>query len=72
MLGLITTKMGRVETVEELKRRIDDASRYIPLEQLALSPQCGVASDIQGNFLSEDAQWRKLDVMLETSAQVWG
>ena len=72
VLGLITTKMGRVETVDELKRRIDDASRYLPLEQLALSPQCGFASDIHGNLLNDDEQWRKLDVMLETSAQVWG
>ena len=71
VLGLITTKVGRVETVDELKRRIDDASRYIAIEQLALSPQCGFASDIQGNLLSEDEQWRKLDVMLETARQVW-
>ena len=72
VLGLITTKTGRVETVDELKRRIDEASRYLPLAQLALSPQCGFASDIDGNLLSPDDQWRKLDVMLETAAQVWG
>jgi 5-methyltetrahydropteroyltriglutamate--homocysteine methyltransferase len=72
VLGLITTKTGRLETVDELKRRIDEASRYLPLEQLALSPQCGFASDIKGNLLSEDRQWRKLDVMLETARQVWG
>lgn len=72
VLGLITTKTGRVETVDELKRRIDDAARFIPLEQLALSPQCGFASGIAGNLLTEDEQWAKIDVMLETARQVWG
>jgi 5-methyltetrahydropteroyltriglutamate--homocysteine methyltransferase len=72
VLGLITTKVGRLETVDELKRRIEEASRYIPIEQMALSPQCGFASNIPGNLLSEDEQWRKLEVMLETAAQVWG
>jgi 5-methyltetrahydropteroyltriglutamate--homocysteine methyltransferase len=72
VLGLITTKVERVETVDALKRRIDEAARYLPIDQLALSPQCGFASDIRGNAISEDAQWRKLDVMLETARQVWG
>ena len=72
VLGLITTKTGRVETVDELRRRIDEASRYLPIEQLALSPQCGFASGIAGNLLTENEQWRKLDVMLETARQVWG
>jgi len=71
VLGLITTKTGRVETVDELARRIDQASRFIPLDQLALSPQCGFASGIGGNLLTEDEQWRKLDVMLETARKVW-
>ncbi len=71
VLGLITTKNGRVETVDELRARIDDAARFLPLEQLALSPQCGFASGIGGNFLTEDEQWRKLDVMLETARRVW-
>ena len=71
VLGLITTKTGRVETVNELRKRINDAARFIPLEQLALSPQCGFASGIGGNLLSEDEQWRKLEVMLETARQVW-
>jgi len=71
VLGLITTKVGRVETVDELRRRIDEASRYLPIEQLALSPQCGFASSISGNLLSEDEQFRKFDVMLETAAKVW-
>jgi 5-methyltetrahydropteroyltriglutamate--homocysteine methyltransferase len=72
VLGLITTKTGRVETVDELLRRIEEAGRYISLDQLALSPQCGFASEIGGNLLSEEDQWRKLDVMLETAARVWG
>lgn len=72
VLGLITTKTGRVETVDELRKRIDDAARFLPLEQLALSPQCGFASGIGGNLLSEDEQWRKLEVMLETARKVWG
>jgi 5-methyltetrahydropteroyltriglutamate--homocysteine methyltransferase len=72
VLGLITTKTGRVETVDELVRRIDEASRFLPIEQLALSPQCGFASGIGGNFLTEDEQWRKLDVMIETAHRVWG
>jgi 5-methyltetrahydropteroyltriglutamate--homocysteine methyltransferase len=72
VLGLITTKVGRVESVDELRRRIDDAARFLPLEQLALSPQCGFASSIRGNLLSEDEQFRKLDAMLQTAAKVWG
>jgi 5-methyltetrahydropteroyltriglutamate--homocysteine methyltransferase len=72
VLGLITTKVSRVESVDELRRRIDDAAQYLPLEQLAISPQCGFASSIRGNLLSEDDQFRKLDVMLETAAKVWG
>jgi 5-methyltetrahydropteroyltriglutamate--homocysteine methyltransferase len=72
VLGLITTKVGRIETVDELRRRIDEAAHYIPIEQLALSPQCGFASSIMGNLLSEDEQFRKLEVMVETAARVWG
>jgi 5-methyltetrahydropteroyltriglutamate--homocysteine methyltransferase len=64
--------VGRVETVDELRRRIDEAAGFIPIEQLALSPQCGFASSIMGNLLNEDEQFRKLDVMLETAEKVWG
>ncbi|MGH7006112.1 MAG: 5-methyltetrahydropteroyltriglutamate--homocysteine S-methyltransferase, partial [Alphaproteobacteria bacterium] len=71
VLGLITTKTGQVETVDGLRRRLDDAARYLPLDQIALSPQCGFASGIAGNMLSEDEQWRKLDVMAETARRVW-
>jgi len=70
VLGLITTKVGTVETVEALARRIENAARFVPMEQIALSPQCGFASGIGGNMLSEDAQWRKLEIMLETANRV--
>jgi methionine synthase II (cobalamin-independent) len=72
VLGLITTKVGRVEKVDELRRRIDEAARYLPMEQLAISPQCGFASSLRGNLVTEDEQFRKLDVMLETAMKVWG
>jgi 5-methyltetrahydropteroyltriglutamate--homocysteine methyltransferase len=71
VLGLITTKTGRVETVNELTKRINEAARFIPLDQLALSPQCGFASGIGGNLLTEEEQWRKLEVMMQTAKQVW-
>jgi 5-methyltetrahydropteroyltriglutamate--homocysteine methyltransferase len=71
VLGLITTKTGRLESVDELTKRIGDAARFIPLEQLALSPQCGFASGIAGNLLTEEAQWRKLEVMMEAARRVW-
>jgi len=71
VLGLITTKSGTVETVDALRRRLDDAARFLPLDQIALSPQCGFASGIAGNLLTEDEQWRKLDVMQETARKVW-
>ncbi len=72
VLGLITTKTGKVEDVDGLVRRIEEASRFVPIDQIALSPQCGFASGIGGNVLAEDEQWRKLEVMLETARKVWG
>ena len=71
VLGLVTTKSGRVETVDDLRRRIDDAARFVPLDQIALSPQCGFASGIAGNLLTEDEQWRK-STYWETARRVWG
>lgn len=71
VLGLVSSKIARVESADELKRRIDEAARYIAVEQLALSPQCGFASNILGNLLSEDDQWRKFEVIQEVAAQVW-
>lgn len=72
VLGLVSTKVPQLETVEELKKRIDQASQYAPLEQIAISPQCGFSSDVVGNLVSEDDQKRKLAVVAETSRQVWG
>jgi 5-methyltetrahydropteroyltriglutamate--homocysteine methyltransferase len=72
VLGLVSTKVPRLETVDELKRRIDEAAQYVPLEQLAISPQCGFSSDVVGNLIDEDDQKRKLEVVVETARQVWG
>jgi 5-methyltetrahydropteroyltriglutamate--homocysteine methyltransferase len=71
VLGLVSTKVPALETVDELKRRIDAAAKYVPLEQLALSPQCGFASDATGNLISEDDQKRKLERVVETARQIW-
>jgi 5-methyltetrahydropteroyltriglutamate--homocysteine methyltransferase len=72
VLGLVSTKVPELETVEALKRRIGEANKYIPLDQLAVSPQCGFASDVVGNLLGPDEQKRKLEVVVETARQVWG
>lgn len=72
VLGLVTTKTGAVETVDTLLKRIEDATRYIDISQLAISPQCGFASGIGGNDLSEDQQWRKLEILQETARRAWG
>jgi 5-methyltetrahydropteroyltriglutamate--homocysteine methyltransferase len=72
VLGLVSTKVPALETVDDLKRRIDAAAKYVPLEQLALSPQCGFASDATGNLISEDDQKRKLERVVETARQIWG
>jgi 5-methyltetrahydropteroyltriglutamate--homocysteine methyltransferase len=68
----VSTKVPDIETVDDLKRRIDAAAKYLPLDQLAISPQCGFASDVVGNLVSEDDQKRKLEVVVETARQVWG
>jgi 5-methyltetrahydropteroyltriglutamate--homocysteine methyltransferase len=72
VLGLVTTKTGALESQDELRRRIDEAARYVPLEDLALSPQCGFASVAPGNLLTPDEQWRKLELVVETARKVWG
>jgi 5-methyltetrahydropteroyltriglutamate--homocysteine methyltransferase len=72
VLGLVTSKTGEIERRDDLKRRIDEAARYAPLEQLCLSPQCGFASTEEGNTLAEDEQWRKLELVVETAREVWG
>jgi len=71
VLGLITTKLPALESVDELKRRIDEAAKYVPLDQLALSPQCGFASEFAGNLITEDDQKRKLEVLVEAARQIW-
>jgi methionine synthase II (cobalamin-independent) len=72
VLGLITTKEPKLESQSELRRRIDEASRFVPLEDLALSPQCGFASVAAGNLLSMDEQWKKLELVVDTADKVWG
>ena len=71
-LGLVTTKLGELESKDALKRRIDEAARFVPLERLCLSPQCGFSSTHHGNALSQDDQWRKLERVVEVAAEVWG
>jgi len=71
VLGLVSSKVPALESQDELRRRIDEASRYVPLERLALSPQCGFASAMEGNLLTEDDQWRKLELVVETARKVW-
>ena len=72
VLGLVSSKLAQLESSEDLLRRIDEASRYVPLENLALSPQCGFASTMDGNLLTEDDQWRKLELVVATARKVWG
>ena len=72
VLGLVSTKAPDLEDADALKRRLSEAEQFLPLERMALSPQCGFASGIAGNLLSEDAQWRKLELIESVAAGVWG
>jgi 5-methyltetrahydropteroyltriglutamate--homocysteine methyltransferase len=72
VLGLVTSKQGVLESKDELKRRIDQAAKYVDLDQLCLSPQCGFASTEEGNLLAEDEQWAKLARIVEVAQEVWG
>jgi methionine synthase II (cobalamin-independent) len=72
VLGLVTTKRGELESKDTLKRRIDEAARYVPLDQLCLSPQCGFSSTVEGNKLTAEEQAAKLRLIVETAAEVWG
>ncbi|HSC00408.1 MAG TPA: 5-methyltetrahydropteroyltriglutamate--homocysteine S-methyltransferase, partial [Burkholderiaceae bacterium] len=72
VLGLVTTKVGALESKDDLKRRIDEASKFVPIENLCLSPQCGFSSTHHGNALSIDDQWRKLERVVEVANEVWG
>jgi 5-methyltetrahydropteroyltriglutamate--homocysteine methyltransferase len=72
VLGLVTTKSGRLEDPDELKRRIDEAARFVPLDQLCLSPQCGFSSTVEGNVLTADEQAAKLRLIVQVASDVWG
>ncbi len=72
VLGLVTTKLGTLEKKDDLKRRIEEAAKYVPLEQLALSPQCGFSSTVHGNDIAVSAQREKLALIVETAREVWG
>jgi 5-methyltetrahydropteroyltriglutamate--homocysteine methyltransferase len=71
VLGLVSTKVPQLEDEDDLRRRIDEAAKYLPLEQLAISPQCGFGSDVSGNLVSEDAQKRKLELVARVARKVW-
>ena len=72
VLGLVTSKSGTLESKDEIKRRIDQAAKFVPLDQLCLSPQCGFASSEEGNILAEQEQWAKLRMIVEIADEVWG
>jgi 5-methyltetrahydropteroyltriglutamate--homocysteine methyltransferase len=72
VLGVITSKTGKLESKDEIKRRIDEAAKFVPIEQLCLSPQCGFSSTEEGNILTEDEQWKKIALVREIAAEVWG
>jgi 5-methyltetrahydropteroyltriglutamate--homocysteine methyltransferase len=72
VLGLVTTKSGQIEPLDELVARVREASRHVPLERLAVSPQCGFASSVRGNRLTAAAQRRKLELVVRVAAEIWG
>jgi 5-methyltetrahydropteroyltriglutamate--homocysteine methyltransferase len=72
VLGLVTSKTGVLEAKDDVRRRIDEATKYVDLDQLCLSPQCGFASTEEGNTLAEDEQWAKLRMIVELAEEVWG
>jgi 5-methyltetrahydropteroyltriglutamate--homocysteine methyltransferase len=72
VLGLVTTKFGQLESKDSLKRRIEEAAQYAPLDQLCLSPQCGFSSTVHGNNIAVEDQRRKLELVVETAQEIWG
>jgi 5-methyltetrahydropteroyltriglutamate--homocysteine methyltransferase len=72
VLGLVTTKLGDLEAADDLKRRVEEASKYMPLSNMCLSPQCGFSSTVHGNDVPEDAQWAKLALVVNTARDIWG
>jgi len=72
VLGLVTTKVADLESKDDLARRVEEAAQFMPLENICLSPQCGFSSTVHGNDISEDEQWAKLELVVETARQIWG
>jgi 5-methyltetrahydropteroyltriglutamate--homocysteine methyltransferase len=72
VLGLVTSKSGTLESKDDIKRRIEQAAKFVDIDQLALSPQCGFASTEEGNILAEEEQWAKLRMIVEVAEEVWG
>ena len=72
VVGVITSKSGELEKKDNIKRRLEEASKYAPLDQLAVSPQCGFASTEEGNLLTEEEQWAKLKLAVDVANEVWG
>jgi 5-methyltetrahydropteroyltriglutamate--homocysteine methyltransferase len=72
VLGLVTTKQAALESPRALIQRIEEASRYVPLDHLCLSPQCGFSSTVEGNELTEEDQWAKLELIGKVAREVWG
>jgi len=72
VLGLVSTKLAQIESQDDLLRRIEEASQYVSIERLSLSPQCGFASTAAGNLMTQDEQWRKLELVVETARKIWG
>lgn len=72
VLGLVTTKVSVMESPDELKQRVDEAAKYMPLENMSLSPQCGFSSTVHGNLISHEEQWRKLELVVNTAREIWG
>jgi 5-methyltetrahydropteroyltriglutamate--homocysteine methyltransferase len=72
VLGLVTTKRGELESKDELKRRVEEASQFVPVEQICISPQCGFSSTVEGNALSYDQEVAKLELIVDTAQEIWG
>ena len=72
VLGLVTSKSGKLESKDQIKRRIDAAAKLVPADRLCLSPQCGFASTEEGNILAEEEQWAKLRMIVEVAQEMWG
>jgi 5-methyltetrahydropteroyltriglutamate--homocysteine methyltransferase len=71
VLGLVSSKVGALEGKDDIKRRIDEAAKFVPLDNLCLSPQCGFSSTHHGNNLTPDEQWRKLELVVQIAQEVW-